>query len=269
MMPVRFRSHLKLLIAVLLVLSFCLVEASAQTRKKRRSRRSTRPLVSRPVITNPVIAPPGETVKNTSGDVKIISTADQNATEADAEPETPQPKKPRGAAKVATDGDDMQQTISTLSNQVNKLTDKLTQMQEDDRYLMDMERLTRAEQRAESLRSNLIDVQSKMADLSSRLEQIEYSLKPENIERATMTYGTVHPEEARDSRRRQLESEKGRVQAQLAILETSRVRLEGAIATADAEVDLLRARLNQQRDQDALAPKTDSSRPAKTRKPPQ
>lgn len=267
-MPVRFRSHLKLLVAVLLVLSFCMVEASAQTRKKRRSRRA-KPVVAKPVITNPVIAPPGDTVKNSSGDVKIISTADLNSTEADQETESAPTKKTRSTTKVATDGDDMQQTISTLSNQVNKLTDKLTQMQEDDRYLMDMERLTRAEQRSESLRSNLIDVQSKMADLSSRLEQIEYSLKPENIERATMTYGTVHPEEARESRRRQLESERGRVQAQIAILETSRVRLEGAIATADAEVDLLRARLNQQRDQDALAPKNDASRPAKARKPPQ
>ena len=268
-MPVRFRSHLKLLVAVLLVLSFCMVEASAQTRKKRRSRRASKPVVAKPVITNPVIAPPGDTVKNSSGDVKIISTADLNSTEADQEAETPPSKKTRSTTKVATDGDDMQQTISTLSNQVNKLTDKLTQMQEDDRYLMDMERLTRAEQRSESLRSNLIDVQSKTADLSSRLEQIEYSLKPENIERATMTYGTVHPEEARESRRRQLESERQRVQAQIAILETSRVRLEGAIATADAEVDLLRARLNQQRDQDALAPKSDASRPAKARKPPQ
>jgi len=268
-MPVRFRSHLKLLVAVLLVLSFCMVEASAQTRKKRRSRRASKPVVAKPVITNPVIAPPGDTVKNSSGDVKIISTADLNSTEADQETDSAPTKKTRSTTKVATDGDDMQQTISTLSNQVNKLTDKLSQMQEDDRYLLDMERLTRAEQRAESLRSNLIDVQSKMADLSSRLEQIEYSLKPENIERATMTYGTVHPEEARESRRRQLESERQRVQAQIAILETSRVRLEGAIATADAEVDLLRARLNQQRDQDALAPKSDASRPAKARKPPQ
>jgi chromosome segregation ATPase len=162
----------------------------------------------------------------------------------------------------------MQRTITTLSNQVNKLTDKLSQMQEDDRYLLDMERLTRAEQRAEALRSQLIDVQSKMADLQSRLEQIEYSLKPENIEKATMTYGTVHPEESRETRRRQLESEKSRVQAQLNILETSRVRLESAITTADAEVDLLRARLNQQREQDASSPKTESS-PSKPRKPPQ
>ncbi len=47
----------------------------------------------------------------------------------------------------------MQQTINALSNQVNRLTDKLTQMQGNDRSLLDMERLTRAEQRSESLRS--------------------------------------------------------------------------------------------------------------------
>jgi len=161
----------------------------------------------------------------------------------------------------------MQQTITTLSNQVNKLTDKLSQMQEDDRYLMDMERLTRAEQRAEALRSQLIEVQSKMADLQSRLEQVEYSLKPENIERETMSYGTVHPEDVRETRRRQLESERSRLQAQIKILDTSSTRLESAIANADAEVDLLRARLNQQRDQDAVSPKTEDSRSPKPRKP--
>ena len=54
----------------------------------------------------------------------------------------------------------MQQTITTLSNQVNKLNDKLSAMQDDDRYQRDMERLTRAEQRAEQIRSQLIDIQS-------------------------------------------------------------------------------------------------------------
>src|SRR4029434_1322182 len=139
------------------------------------------------------------------------------------------------------------------------MNDKLTQMQDDDRYQLDMERLTRAEQRAEQLRSQLIDVQSKIADFESKLEQIEYALKPENIDRATQGYGTVHPEEARESRRRQLENEKGRLQAQLSILETSRVRLESAIATADSEVDLLRARLHERR----LEGATQKTEPAK------
>ena len=71
----------------------------------------------------------------------------------------------------------MQDTINSLSNQVDKLNDKLSQMQENDRSLIDMERLTRAEQRAESLRVQQVDVESKLADLQSKLEQIEYLLK--------------------------------------------------------------------------------------------
>ncbi len=265
-MAVRFRKQILLLITLLIVLSFCLVEVEAQRRRKRHSRRVAKPAVARPVITNPPIAPPATAQNTTNGDVKVISTADQDTADSEQTAETPQPKKSRSTKPALDQGDEMQQTITTLSNQVNKLTDKLTQMQEDDRYLMDMERLTRAEQRAEALRSQLIEVQSKMADLQSRLEQIEYSLKPENIEKATMSYGTVHPEEARESRRRQLESEKSRVQAQLNILETSRARLETAIATADSEVDLLRARLNQHREQDADSQKTES-RPSRPRKP--
>jgi predicted nucleic acid-binding Zn-ribbon protein len=111
-----------------------------------------------------------------------------------------------------------------------------------------MERLTRAEQRAESLRAQQIDTESKLADLQSRLEQVEYQLRPENIERAG-GYGTVHPEEAREARRRQLENERGRLLAQIKILETSRARLETSVQTADAEVDSLRRKIEMQQAQ--------------------
>src|ERR1051325_10350905 len=231
-MPVWIRSHIKFLIALCLVISFCFIEGDAQTRRKKRVRRS-KPVAARPVITNPPVAPPtpAESATPSGDDVKIISTADSTQ-----EPtQTGQPKKAKTPA--TSDPEEMQQTITNLSNQVNKLTDKLTQMQEDDRYQLDMERLTRAEQRAEQLRSQLIDVQSKIADFESRLEQLEYALKPENIDRATSGYGTVHPEEARETRRRQLESERSRVQAQLRLIETSKTRLEVAVANADAEVD--------------------------------
>jgi len=253
-----WRVVLQLLVAVVVMMSLGFASADAQTRKKRTKR--ARPTVKRPVITNPTIAPPGET-EASSTDPKIISTADQ--TTLDVEPTDPlQSKKTKSTKPGAADADDMQQTINSLSNQVNRLNDRLTSMQEDDRYLLDMERLTRAEQRAEQLRSQLIDGQSKIADLQSRMDQVEYMLKPENIDRATQGYGTVHPEEARESRRRQLENEKGRLQAQLSILETSRLRLESAIATADSEVDLLRARLNERRMEGATQ-KTEPAKPAK------
>ena len=243
-MAVWIRSYVKFLIAVCLVISFCLIEGEAQTRRKKRTRRPTQPAVARPVITNPPVAPPAEGTD--TGDVKIISTADgaQDPTQPTSSKKTP----------AAPEQEQIQQTITTLSNQVNKLNDKLTQMQGDERYQLDMERLTRAEQRAEQLRSQLIDTQSKIADFESRLEQLDYALKPENIERATQGYGTVHPEEAREARKRQLESERARVQAQLKLVESSKTRLETAVSNADAEVDSLRLKLNQRREQMDAAP---------------
>lgn len=253
------RNNIKFVIAALLVVSFCFAEADAQTRKKRRSRRATRPAAPQPVITNPPIAPAAET-----GDVKIIST-DDGATTEDA----PQEKKPTTAdtALPEQQKDEMQQTIHSLSNQVNRLNDRLTQMQDDDRYQMDMERLTRAEQRAEQLRSQLIDVQSKIADFQARIEQIEWALRPENIESATAGYGSTRPEAARDARKKQLEGERARATAQLKLVETSKTRLGVAVGNADAEVDHLRMKLNQRREQMDNPPVNEPVKPRKPERP--
>jgi chromosome segregation ATPase len=242
-MPVWFRSYGKFLIAICLIIGFCLIEGESQTRRKKRARRVTRPAVAKPVITNPPIAPPEETA-TTGGDVKIISTAD--STES-AQPS--QGKKAKTETADPSEKEDIKQTINALSNQVNKLNDKLTQMNEDDRYQLDMERLTRAEQRAEQLRSQLIDIQSKIADFEAKLELIDYALKPENLENSMAGYGSTRPEAARDARKKQLEGERARVCAQLKLAETSKSRLEVASANADAEVDHLRAKLNQRREQ--------------------
>ena len=256
-MPSRIRSYIKLLVAFCLIVSFCLVEGEAQTRRKKRTRR-TAPAAPRPVITNPTIAPPeGDT---TSGDVKIISTEDP--TQEPGEPT--EAKKPKPAS--SPEPEDVQKTINTLSNQVNKLNDKLTQMQDDDREQRDMERLTKAEQRAEQIRSQLIDVQSKIADFEAKLEQIEFALRPEQIEASTAGYGSTRPEQAREARKKALEGERSRVQAQLKLVESSKTRLETAVANADAEVDILRAKIQQRRDQMNAEPLTPET-PAKPRKP--
>lgn len=253
------------LLVVLIGLSVFSIDADAQRRRKHRTRRARKPVATRRVITNPAIAPAGSETTSGADSEKIISTADQSATEAEQTTEGVRPKK-SGATKSSSDVD-MQQTINALSNQVDRLNDKLTQMQQNDRTLIDMERLTRAEQRAESLRAQQVDVESKLADLQSKLEQIEYQLRPENIERAA-GYGTVHPEEVRDVRRRQLENERTRVLAQVKILETSRARLETSVATADAEVDSLRRKIElQQAQQDTSGTTNTEPRPARRDKP--
>lgn len=259
-MQSRFIRCSAFLLAVLITLSVCFIDAEAQRRRRRRVRHAPRP-----VVTNPDIAAPGSEQSTGPDGEKIVSTVDENGG-TDQATESSQPKKARSGTK-ASDAD-MQQTIETLSNQVDRLNDKLSQMQENDRTLIDMERLTRAEQRAESLRAQQVDVESKLADLQSKLEQIEYQLKPENIERAA-GYGTVHPEEARDSRRRQLESERSRVQAQIRILETSRQRLETSVRTADAEVDSLRRKIEMQQAQQDTSGSTrpEPAHPANSRRP--
>jgi len=267
-MPGRIRSYIKVLIAVCLVVSFCLAEGNAQTRRKKRSRRAA-PAAPKPVITNPPIAPPDATqstaateTTGTGDDVKIISTAD--STQDPSQPA--QTKKPE-TTPAAPEKDQMQQTITTLSNQVNKLNDKLSQMQEDDRYQMDMERLTRAEQRAEQLRSQLMDTQAKIGDFEAALEQIDFALQPENIESSTAGYGSTRPEQTREARKKQLEGQKSRVQAQLKLAESSKARLETAVANADSEVDTLRAKLNQRREQMDAQPVTTDTPVKPPRKP--
>lgn len=252
------------LVAVLVAISFCLIDADAQTRR-RRPRRAVRP-----VITNPAITPTEQQKATESGD-KIISTADETPEPEADETETAEAKPARGktTANPVADDDDIKQTIKSLSNQVNKLNDKLGQMQETDQALMDMERLSRAEQRAEALRSQQVEVEGKLADLQSRLEDTEYNLKPENIEREMASFGSTRPEVARDARRRKLESDRARILAQIKILENSRVRLESAVATADAECDLLRRRLELRRAQESTSLEPTESLPANNRRRPE
>ena len=241
-MPVWIRKYIKFVIAACLIVSFCVVEGDAQTRRKKRRRSA--PAAPKPVITNPPIAPPdGTTNPDATGDVKIISTADPTKESGE------QVSKPKTIVTEPTEGEKTQQTLTDLSKQVDRLNNKLSQMQEDDRYQLDMERLTRAEQRAEQLRSQLIDVQAKIADFEAKLEQIDWALRPENIESSTAGYGSTRPEAAREARKKQLESERGRVAAQLKLTENSTSRLEGAVSTPDAEVDLFRAKLEQRRAQ--------------------
>jgi hypothetical protein len=233
--------NFSLLAAALLMSAVCFTSAEAQTRNRRRAKAKPKP-----VVTNPDIAPPNE--EQDPNEPKVVSTAD----ETDQEATTPATKSTSRKKPATTEKAEMQDTINSLSNQVERLNDKLTQMQDNDKTLLDMERLTRAEQRAENLRSQLIDVEGRLADFQSKLEQIEYALKPENIERVTQGYGTTRPEEARDARRKQLEGEKNRTLAQIRILETSKQRLEASLVTADAEVDRLRRKMELQEQQETL-----------------
>jgi chromosome segregation ATPase len=211
------------ILALILIAGFLLVDTSAQKRRRRR-RTSSAPRIENPAIYQP--SPADNT--NSAADTSNNDTA------------AAQPARKTGEQ----DPEAMKKTIRTLSVQVDKLTDKISQMEESQRSLVDLERLSRAETRSAALRAELRDVQAKQSDLQAKAEDVDYALKPENIERSTSGYGTTHPEELRAQRRQQLENEKQRLRKQLDQLAASEARLNEAIAASDAEIDRLRKKLD-------------------------
>jgi len=103
--------------------------------------------------------------------------------------------------------------------------------------------LTRAEERAEVLRKQLIELIEKETAYKIRLTQLEEDMRPENIERSMAVIGTTRTVELRDTRRRALENEKRGVENLLSITSQSRIRLEDDVRQADQMVSKLRQRL--------------------------
>ena len=94
---------------------------------------------------------------------------------------------------------------------------------------------TGAAERAATLRAQLIEIQTRQSELQIRLQQVEESMKPEVIEHSLAGFGSTHPEELREQRRRQLEIELNGTRAQLDQLSISRTRVERSLAEADAQ----------------------------------
>jgi chromosome segregation ATPase len=242
------RRLVTVVLAIVLAAGFLLVDSSAQKRRRRTTRRRS----SAPRITNPDIYQPADNA-NTSDN---SNSSDPNSANPAVRPTGDQ------------DPEATKQTIRTLSNQVDKLNDKLSAMEESQRSLVDLERLSRAEARSTALRAELRDVQSKESDLEAKAEEVDYALKPENIERAVAGYGTTHPEDVREQRRRQLDGEKQRIRKQLDQLAASRTHLEEAIAASDAEVERLRKKLDAADDAAIQNAKTKAQAEAATPAPP-
>lgn len=134
--------------------------------------------------------------------------------------------------------------IRELSGQIAELSKGLSEMQAQWRTLIEMEVLTRAEHRAEALRAQLLDLQTKEIDLRARIEDLNYQLQPQNLQRALAFVGGVRMDELRDDLRKRIENEKRKASEQLELYTSNRERLEREIRDADAEVIRVRSRVS-------------------------
>lgn len=123
------------------------------------------------------------------------------------------------------------------------------------RLLMNLDILTRAEQRTENLRKQSFELMEKEAEVQSKLDQLEFQMRPEMINRVTTQMGgSMHPEEVREAKAKSLAAEQANQQKLLAEIQAARARVESGLQSSEQLVEKLRAKIEKDID-DAL--KTD------------
>lgn len=90
------------------------------------------------------------------------------------------------------------------------------------KLLFGYEILNQTEQLAATLRKSLIETGEREATVRRRIGQIQFDLRPENIERGFQLQGTTKTEEFRENRRRILEDERNTLQNLLSEVVNSR-----------------------------------------------
>lgn len=203
-------------------LIFSLSAFAQKTRKKPTPRTAQTAKVSAPQNFEPQVVSTAEEMERDENSAGTFTRNGATGEQPTVQPTTPPKKLPT-----------TRETVEALATQVQELTNKISNMEAQQRSLLDLERLSRAEQRAEQIRKQLDEVIEKQGTLQARIDQIEYEVKPENIERNAALFGSLRPEEIREQRRKSLESEKARLQIQLNQARDSQNRLEISIKNAD------------------------------------
>jgi hypothetical protein len=173
---------------------------------------------------------------------------------------TPQsPAQSPGAATNAASADPvaneialLRRSLQTLNTRLREISEKLlaagagqggTADENQKRIALSLDLLSRAEQRAEALRKQLLELIEKETAFRTRLTQIEDDMRPDSIDRSITFVGSTRTPELRDVRRRVLENERKGVENLLGQAASSRHRLEDDVKEADLLVFKLRQRV--------------------------
>lgn len=184
---------------------------------------------------------------------EIISRANDYLTaEQIIEPEA-QPTE-NSEAEVQTETERLSKRIKELNTRIKSLeSNKQNEYdQKQKRLLLNMDILSRAEQRAEVLRKQLFELIDKENSIQTRIDQLSYDLRPEMLDRMVAFAGSLRPEEIRETKKKTLESEKRNLENLLTQIQTSRISLEDNLRKADLLVEKVRFKLEKEID-DALA----------------
>ncbi len=218
----RVSKFFKLFVAAFVVVAAFSTFSEAQTRRKKHVKKVVPIAKVTPLI----------------GDAQIVSQA------TDGELLTPGTIFPV-EKQTDTPVDPNTQKIKDLNARIKKLEAARTNEYDEQqkRLLLNLDILTRAEQRSESLRKQMFEMIEKENSVKTRLDQIESDLRPEAIQRSAVFSGSMRPEEVRELRQKSLDSEKRNLQSLLTEIQTTKESLSLTLVKSDLLVDKLRLKL--------------------------
>lgn len=229
-------SRLKGVFAFAATFLFCLCFLS-QTTNAQTARRKTRRALQPIVVPTPL--PQGEPV--------VVSRAEDQQRSENQILVQPAPQNQPETTEDADGG--MTELKARVKSLESKNAGEYDRKQK--RLLLNLDILTRAETRSESLRKQVFDMIDKENTYKTRLEQIENDSRPEMIDRSAAFVGSLRPEEIRENRRKNMASEKQNLQNLLTEIQNSRASLETNLQKSDSLVEKLRFKLEKDID-DAL-----------------
>lgn len=141
--------------------------------------------------------------------------------------------------------DKMSERMKGLTTRVGTLeTQPKTEIDvQQKKILLRLDILSRAEQRAETLRKQLFEMIEKENETRTKSDDAEYQSRSEVIERSGTAIGSLRPEEVREQRKKMLETQKSNYRALLQQIQLSRANLEDSVLKADSLVLKLREKL--------------------------
>lgn len=204
--------------------------AEAQTNRRRSTTK-----------TNPVATP-----TPSRGEPAVISRADDYPTVV-IEPVPADGTQPKtDPANNPTGGSD---SIEELRERLLKLETRKKDPDEKQRRLsLNLDILTKAEQRSDGLRKQLFEMIEKESNIRTRMDQIDNDIRPEALERSLATVGSLRPEELRAQKRRSLELEKQNLQNLLTEVQKNRANIELNLGRSDQLVERLRTKIEKEID---------------------
>lgn len=139
-----------------------------------------------------------------------------------------EPQTQRSLETISTELEKVSKSLDTFNLRLNQFLESLNKYkgvqlsEKQQRLLFGYEILNQTEQLAATLRKSLIETGEREATIKRRMGQVEFDLRPENIERSLQLQGTTKTVELRENRRRTLETEQNVLRNLLTEVEASR-----------------------------------------------